>query len=264
MVRQSPGPTKRKGFAVFNRPHGLHFGPGTWVTGFLLCSHRPASVPSFLCSVKEPFLHEGLLVVTTPGWTPSRSRMAEGHRARAARSVLDGVHPGVRLRPAGIARCEPDPSGECHASMLGNFHAPRLKDGLRRFIVGTSCNGSMEFRGPPVFSVVRITSRAVCTTRDPTRRHGPTSEAPRRDAECGASIRETSSRGRLALPFSGSGSSIRRSPAHATFVLNLPARETLPRPVPVGTIKCNSPGQAAYLPCADTGDTSRRQALILR
>src|SRR4030081_2659724 len=69
---------------LFNRPHGLHFGPGTWVTVFLLCSYQPAIAFRFLCSAREPFLRPGLFVVTTPGagavqdgQRPPRSRGAK-------------------------------------------------------------------------------------------------------------------------------------------------------------------------------------------
>src|SRR5207245_9182608 len=49
----------------------------------------------FLCSIKGPFLRPDLV----PEWrrAPPRSRLAEGHRRRRARSGLEGGERGARL-----------------------------------------------------------------------------------------------------------------------------------------------------------------------
>src|SRR5258708_33880037 len=49
----------------------------------------------FLCSISEPFLRPDLVVQ----WRRAqpRSRLAEGHRRRRARSGLDGGEPAARL-----------------------------------------------------------------------------------------------------------------------------------------------------------------------
>src|SRR6266436_3893961 len=53
----------------------------------------------FLCSIKGPFLRPDLV----PGWRRAqpRSRLAEGHRRRRARSGLDGGEHGARLAQVG-------------------------------------------------------------------------------------------------------------------------------------------------------------------
>jgi GxxExxY protein len=53
--------------------------------------------------------------------------------------------------------------------LLMNFHARRLKEDPRRFIVRPSHIDSVQPRGPPVSSVVRIFRRPARTTPDPTR-----------------------------------------------------------------------------------------------
>src|SRR5258708_8456228 len=72
----------------------------------------------FLCSISEPFLRPDLVVQ----WRRAqpRSRLAEGHRRRRARSGLDGGEHDARLAQVGALLIAPPAA----AVLLAHHHPP--------------------------------------------------------------------------------------------------------------------------------------------
>src|SRR5438128_8440387 len=91
----------------------------------------------FLCSIKWPFLRPDLV----PEWRRAqpRSRLAEGHRRRRARSGLDGGEHGARLAQVG-ARLIVSPAAEV---LLPHHHRPTDA----RHLVGERAGGDLALLG---------------------------------------------------------------------------------------------------------------------
>src|SRR6266436_6345028 len=91
----------------------------------------------FLCSIRGPFLRPDLV----SGWrrAPPRSRLAEGHRRRRARSGLDGGKHGAKLARVG-ARLIVAPAAEI---LLAYHHRPTDA----RHLIGERAGGDLALLG---------------------------------------------------------------------------------------------------------------------